>query len=305
VTVLDWAWSRLLDAPRPQLALACSYAVVTVTVALEVGWLAHRPGPTRDRVLRSARTAAAMGGGALVVGLAYTVALREIWAVVAPVRWEALARFWADHAVLGAAVAFVLWDAVGWLYHLVGHRTRIGWAAHQPHHSGTEFDLTLGLRQTWLPLHGLVLQPLLALVGFDLATVVVCAAVSNCWQVLEHTSVPVRFPPWVASVVMTPAAHRQHHGRDAGAVNLGPVFTCWDRMAGTWLPVDRPAPTAYGPGPAAPTTALAIELAGWVELLRPAQAMVVEASEYGAATVSEREASQPVMSVAAAGRHNP
>lgn len=46
------------------------------------------------------------------------------------------------------------------------------------------------------PFHALLPHPFLALAGLDLRTIVVCAAVSNGWQVLEHTSLPVRFPGW-------------------------------------------------------------------------------------------------------------
>jgi sterol desaturase/sphingolipid hydroxylase (fatty acid hydroxylase superfamily) len=207
-----------------------------------------------------------MALGAFAVGFVYTAALHALWDVVATFRPSALAAFWRGHSVAGAAAAFVAWDAAGWLYHLVGHRTRLGWAAHQPHHSGEEFDATLGLRQSWTPFHGLAHQPVLALAGFDFRVIAVCAAVSNAWQVLEHTSVPVRFPHWFEANVFTPATHRHHHGRDGGAVNLGPFFTWWDRLAGTWVGPEAPAPIAYGPATAASTNPVAVELAGWRDL---------------------------------------
>src|SRR5438093_1331871 len=74
----------------------------------------------------------------------------------------------------------------------------------------------------------------------------VVSSFATCWQVLEHTNMPVRFPSWFSAHVMTPAAHRQHHGRAGGAVNLGPVLTWWDRLAGTWVGPDCPPPLAYG-----------------------------------------------------------
>lgn len=249
-------------------AVNLPYVVAFLAVAAEVAWLARRPGPTRRRHLRSAGTATAMAAGALVVGFGYTAVLRILWDLVAELRWEPAASLWRAHPALGFAAAFVAWDASGWLYHLIGHRTRVGWAAHQAHHSGEGYDLTLGLRQSWTPFHGLVHHPLLALAGFDLRVVIACAAVSNCWQVLEHTSMPVRFPRWFAAVFMTPAAHRHHHGRAGGAVNVGPVLTLWDRLAGTWVPPTAPAPAAYGPAVPAPANPVAIELAGWVALAR-------------------------------------
>ena len=265
----------LVEAATPYaLAVNVPYVVAVAAVAAEVAWLARVGGPGRRRVLVSAATATAMAAGALVVSLPYAAVFRFLWEAVATVRWDGAASFWQAHPVLGAAAAFVAWDLSGWIYHLIGHRTRIGWAAHQPHHSGPDFDATLGLRQSWAPFHGLVHHPLLALAGFDLRVIFVCAAFSNCWQVLEHTSLPIRFPRWFEGVVMTPAAHRHHHGRDSGAVNLGPFFTVWDRLAGTWVPPSRPAPAAYGPPVPASANPVVVELAGWRQLARSLRPVV-------------------------------
>jgi sterol desaturase/sphingolipid hydroxylase (fatty acid hydroxylase superfamily) len=233
-----------------------------------VAWLARRPGPARAAILRSAATALTMAAGALAVGVLYTRLLRLAWNVVATRQWGLAAAFWHGHPIVGALATFVAWDLAGWGYHVIGHRTRLGWAAHQPHHSGEGYDATLGLRQSWAPFHGLAVQPLLALAGFDLRVVIVCAACTNCWQVLEHTSLPVRFPRWFEAHVMTPAAHRHHHGRDGGSVNMGPFFTWWDRLAGTWVSPDHPAPSAYGSPERPSANPVAIELRGWVSFAR-------------------------------------
>jgi len=258
---------RLIETATPYaLALNVPYVVAITAVAAEVAWLSRATGPTRRRVLGAAATATAMAGGGLIVSVPYTVLFRLMWRVFSAARWEAAAGLWQAYPVVGAVAAFVAWDLSGWLYHLIGHRTRIGWAAHQPHHSGSDFEATLGLRQSWAPVHGLVHQPLLAVAGFDLRVIFVCAALSSCWQVLEHTSLPVRFPGWFAAVVMTPAAHRHHHGLGAGAVNLGPVFTIWDRLAGTWVPAATPAPTRYGLPGGSSANPVTVELAGWRHL---------------------------------------
>ena len=264
----------LADVPPYALAVNLPYALAVLLVGAEVAWLARVGGDPRRRVLRSAATAAGMAAGAFVVSIGYTVVLRALWDLLT---WEQAAAFWRARPVAGAVVAFVLWDLSGYVYHLIGHRTAVGWAAHSPHHSGSDYDATLGLRQSWVPFHGLLHHPLLALAGLDLRVVVVCAALSNAWQVAEHTSLPVRFPRWVEAVVMTPRSHRHHHGRSGGAVNLGPFLTVWDRLAGTWVPASAPAPTAYGPAVPASANPVAVELAGWVALakrVRPARRRV-------------------------------
>jgi sterol desaturase/sphingolipid hydroxylase (fatty acid hydroxylase superfamily) len=249
-------------------AVSVPYALALALAAVEITGLARRPGPARRAVLRASATAAAMGAGALVVGVFYAALLRPVWNAVADLAPAGLDGLWSAHPIPGAIAAFVAWDAAGFLYHWLGHHTAVGWAAHQPHHTGTDYDVSLGLRQTWAPFHGLAVQPLVALLGFDLDVVLVCAAVSNAWQMLIHTSVPVRFPGWFGAAVMTPAAHRQHHGRDGGAANLGPVFTVWDRLAGSWVPATVPAPVLYGPAGPAVANAVTVELAGWRRLYR-------------------------------------
>jgi alkylglycerol monooxygenase len=263
------ALHRLLEAADGRdWAVSVPYAVALAVAAVEIAWLARRPGPGRGAVLRASATAGAMGAGALVVGVAYAAVLRPVWDAVAGLAPDGAAGFWRDHPIVGAIAAFVAWDGAGFLYHWIGHHTVVGWAAHQPHHTGVGYDVSLGLRQTWVPFHGLAVQPLVALLGFDFEVIIVCVAISNAWQMLIHTSVPVRFPGWCEAAVMTPAGHRQHHGRDGGAVNLGAVFTVWDRLAGSWVPATVPAPIVYGPVEQSATNPVTVELAGWRQLYR-------------------------------------
>lgn len=164
-------------------------------------------------------------------------------ATVARHAWGALddtGPFSGAHPIVAFVVSFVVWDGLGWVDHWIGHRTRFGWFTHRPHHSGRHYDLTLALRQSPYPVAGILLLPVLALSGvsFDVAAVVVAA--SNTWQALLHMQARVQFPAWLSGIVMTPATHRLHH--ELGTVNLGPVLTVWDRVAGSFLPCPAEVP---------------------------------------------------------------
>src|SRR5690606_27272669 len=132
----------------------------------------------------------------------------------------------------GFVVAFTVWDALGWVDHWIGHRTRIGWVTHRPHHGGSSFNLTLALRQSPYPLAGIALLPIVALTGVPFETAAIAVAISNTWQALIHTQARLPLPGWLERTVMTPATHEMHHDH-GGLVNLGPVLTLWDRAAGT------------------------------------------------------------------------
>lgn len=244
------------DVPLEDVLATAGAVLVVAAVIVEAAWLAHRGGVRR---LAEHPTAVAMGLGSLVVAPGFLGAYETAWAVLgglAPVR--------IDHPLAQALVAFVAWDLAGYAHHVLGHRTRIGWASHQAHHSGSAWDLSLALRQSWLPLPALVTFPLVALVGVPLPTALGSAAVSNLWQALTHSAAPVRPPAWLAALVVTPASHQVHHRAHGPAVNLGPVLTVWDRLAGTWQPPPERAPAVLtGLGDGRRAGPVAIELRGW------------------------------------------
>lgn len=254
------------DVPGEDLLVLGCYLAVIVGVALEVG--AHWQRPGRGDRVGEVRAAAAMAAGALAVGVLYTALLRQLWDLVGTAAPAAAVTFWEREPWIAFVVAFVAWDAVGFLYHQIGHRTAAGWAAHRPHHTGREFQLALGLRLSWLPWHAVALHPLLAVAGWDFGTIVLCAAMSNLLQALQHTSVDVQVPRPLAGVVMTPEHHRHHHAVGGDLVNLGPVLTCWDRLAGSYRSGPVPAGTRYGLTGAGATNPFAAELDGVRSLLR-------------------------------------
>ncbi len=263
----DLILRQLSGVSASTLVASASLAVSTLAVLCEVTWIAVVSADRRPSVLLSLATGSVMAVGAMVFGVGYTAFLRWMWPALLERAPLASSSFWRAHAILAFVVAFVAWDAIGWVYHWLGHRTAIGWAAHQPHHSGTHFDITLGLRQSWTPVLVLVLHPFMALLGFDLTMVVGVSALSNLWQLLEHSSMPVCFPRWFAAAVMTPHGHRHHHAA-GGAANLGPVLTVWDRLAGTWIAEGGRASDGQlrdSPGTANP---LRLEFDGWRSLFR-------------------------------------
>ena len=181
-----------------QIVVNVAAAVVIAGVLGESAWLVWTSG--RSRVARLP-TVAAMACGAVIAGsVVANVDAPCVGSDTSRSRLDAVTGFWDRHGALELLAAFVVWDAAGFAYHWVGHRTRVGWASHRVHHTGTEYDLTLAWRQSWLPLPALLIGPAVALVGFQLETIVICTAISKTWQALVHTSLPVRPPRCVAAV---------------------------------------------------------------------------------------------------------
>ena len=250
-----------------EVLVGVSTAGVIAAVLGEVTWLRFGLG---RRDVGPLPTVALMAVGSLPAAMLLARFDAHVWPAIGSLAPAAVRHFWVDHPAIAAVAAFVAWDAAGYCYHRLGHRTAVGWAAHRVHHSGTHYDLTLAWRQTWFPLHAAIAFTPVALLGIDPATVIGCAAVSKLWQALVHTSLPMTLPRWVTVVVMTPATHRRHHTVDGGGSNLGPVLTVWDRLAGTWDPSPVPvdSPIDLGSDPTGAPGAVRIETEGWIELAR-------------------------------------
>lgn len=255
--------------PPSIVAAQLSIVLIIIGGLIEAGLLL-----ARDKVSwREPATAALLGLGGLLVGSAVSAGF--VLAFTAVGHFAPSSPPWNGSPVLSFATAFVAWDAVGYGYHWLGHRTRWGWAAHQVHHTGRTYDLTLAWRQSWVPVHGVVL-PLVALGGWPLSTIALCAAVSNGLQAVQHLSRWHCAPRLVRAVLHTAVQHRHHHRSDQGprfgatterSVNLGPVFTVWDHLFGTYHDGPVPPNAGYGVIGVPSDRLFAAQFTGWRALL--------------------------------------
>jgi sterol desaturase/sphingolipid hydroxylase (fatty acid hydroxylase superfamily) len=160
---------------------------------------------SRDLPLTARRAAAlaVTAAGALVTAVPLSLALAVIWDGLGRLAPEALTQWWAGHRWVELVVCFVAWDLAAYGYHLVGHRTRLGWMSHRVHHLGETYDMGLVLRQPWFPVHGLVVLPWLALAGFSFEAAAVCSALSIGYQAVQHTRRGWRWPGPLAAVLVS------------------------------------------------------------------------------------------------------
>ncbi|ORV16479.1 sterol desaturase family protein [Mycobacterium celatum] len=179
------------------------------------------------------RTSLSMGMGALVIAgvfkFAVLVVLGVLWTCVAP--WHIPTDTWWSWALL-----MVVIDFAWYWYHRFSHRVRIGWAAHQAHHSSEYFNLGTALRQKWNPW----IEPLfwlpLPLLGFAPWAIYVAFAFNLIYQFFSHTETIGRLPRPIEFVFNTPSHHRVHHASDREYLdrNYGGILIVWDRMFGTF-----------------------------------------------------------------------
>jgi sterol desaturase/sphingolipid hydroxylase (fatty acid hydroxylase superfamily) len=145
---------------------------------------------------------------------------------------------------LAVTVGIIGLDAVSYAWHRANHRLPLLWRFHQVHHGDASFHVTTALR--FHPGELLLALPVrLAAVitlGVPPDGVLVFELVFGVANLLVHGNfdVPRRVEPIVRALLVTPALHRAHHASDWRDLNtnFGTIFSCWDRLAGTFRASD-------------------------------------------------------------------
>ncbi|TDZ98520.1 Fatty acid hydroxylase superfamily protein [Mycobacteroides salmoniphilum] len=201
-----------------------------VFIAVEALSLRSEP-PEAGRGYRGidTRTSITMGMGALVFMVVFKFATMvwfvAIWQYLAP--WHIPSNTWWSWLLL-----FVVVDLAWYCNHRFSHRVRIGWAAHQAHHSSEYFNLGTALRQKWNPWSEAIFWLPIPLLGFTPWTIYVAFGFNLVYQFFSHTETIGRLPRPIEFVFNTPSHHRVHHGSDPEYLdrNYGGILIIWDRL---------------------------------------------------------------------------
>lgn len=138
--------------------------------------------------------------------------------------------------LLVGAFAFVAWDFGFYWLHRLHHRFGFLWAIHAVHHQGEHFNLSLGIRNSWLSsLSSLPFFVPLALLGVPVEVFVAVSSIHYTVQFYNHCGT-VGPAGWLERVMVTPQHHRIHHGANPEYIdkNFGGTLLLWDKLFGTF-----------------------------------------------------------------------
>ena len=132
--------------------------------------------------------------------------------------------------------AFFSCDFIHYVYHWIGHKTRLFWAAHVTHHSSQYFNLSTGLRTNFIHLfYRFIFWSPLCFLGIPPQMVLLFESLSAIQNFLVHTEKIGKLGglDWWFN---TPSNHRVHHGSNPQYVdrNLGGILMIYDHLFGTY-----------------------------------------------------------------------
>jgi alkylglycerol monooxygenase len=131
----------------------------------------------------------------------------------------------------------IISDFVFYWFHRTGHRVNVFWAAHMPHHSSEEMNLSVGIRASFTQriFQFLFFDWVLVLIGFSPEQVYAVAAVHLLLAYWHHTRLIGRLG-WVERIFVTPSHHRVHHGVNPQYIdkNYSEFLIIWDKLFGSY-----------------------------------------------------------------------
>lgn len=135
--------------------------------------------------------------------------------------------------------AILAWDLGFYWLHRLHHKFRLLWAVHLIHHQGEEFNLSLGVRNSWYSsLTSIPFFMLLAIIGVPLDIFITVSILHYSIQFFNHSALIPKLG-WWEKIMVTPAHHRVHHVKQGyySQRNFGGSFIFWDKWFGTFSPL--------------------------------------------------------------------
>lgn len=169
-----------------------------------------------------------------LVGFAVNAATATVFALVYTWIYDNHHLLTLQNTALGFLSAYILFDLMAYWQHRMGHRVRFFWAIHSVHHSSNELNTAVASRIMW----GISLtQPLtffLPLAGVSIVQFAVLSLLSSIFGVIHHTRL-IPALGMLDHILVTPANHRVHHGRQTKYLdkNYGQTLIIWDKLFGT------------------------------------------------------------------------
>jgi sterol desaturase/sphingolipid hydroxylase (fatty acid hydroxylase superfamily) len=226
--------SDFFDPTQNPVGFAIPFFVLTILLELAaLRWLDHDDNVT-GYAFKDARTSILMGLGSLVTTLVFKLAFFWLFVLL----YEKVAPSHLPDTWWAFVLTVVLVDLSYYWQHRFVHRARVGWAAHQAHHSSEYMNFGTALRQKWNPWFDVFFLLPLPLLGASPGAMYVALGINLVFQFFVHTEVVDRLPRPIELVFNTPSHHRVHHGSDPIYLdrNYAGILIVWDRLFGTFQP---------------------------------------------------------------------
>lgn len=167
--------------------------------------------------------------------------------------WEPHQPFVLPFNAWGLALGYVIWELGHYLYHWLGHKVRLFWCLHSPHHAPESMNLFVSHAHFFLeaPYADVIRTTVCILLGVPPPMLAVIMFIDGTWGSFIHigdTMLRRADLGPLGRFILTPSHHRVHHARNPRYIdtNYCNLLNIWDRAFGTYQPERTDEPPEYG-----------------------------------------------------------
>ncbi|MBW1884126.1 MAG: sterol desaturase family protein [Deltaproteobacteria bacterium] len=194
------------------------------------------------------------GLGALTLAFALVMLLLGPFNTAIVALWVAPhAPVHAGYSPMGWIYGLIVYELAYWIHHWLGHKVRLFWCVHSPHHAPESMSLFVGFNHFFFEstFYAPVIIGLFSgLLGVHPVVVAGISILDMSWGNSLHVSnhVVVRRYGFLERFMQTPSYHRVHHAQNIRYMdmNYNSITLLWDWIFGTLQPLDDAEPVIYG-----------------------------------------------------------
>lgn len=163
------------------------------------------------------------------------------------------ALFSVPNNALGWLYAYLMWELTYWIWHFLGHRVRLFWCLHSPHHAPVQMNLTVA----WVHFFAegyytaAIQVPLLMIFGVSPEMVAIILVIDGTWGTFIHAGENAFHDGRLGileHLFITPSHHRVHHAKNPLYIdtNFCVLLPFWDWLFGTLQREKKEVKIEYG-----------------------------------------------------------
>lgn len=167
--------------------------------------------------------------------------------------FEEYALFQTSYTWYWFVYGYVVWELGSYIYHYFGHKVRLLWCLHSPHHAAESMNLSVNHAHFFLemPYADFIRTAVCMLLGVHpklfFSILIVDIAYASFIHIGEHVFKRGRLG-FLGNFILTPSHHRVHHARNPLYMdtNFCNLLNIWDRLFGTYQNENSAIPVEYG-----------------------------------------------------------
>jgi sterol desaturase/sphingolipid hydroxylase (fatty acid hydroxylase superfamily) len=166
---------------------------------------------------------------------------------------EPIAIFKSDLSWYWFIYGYIIWELSHFVYHYFGHKVRLFWCLHSPHHAPQTMNLSVTYAHFFLeaPYADIIRTSICLLLGVNPPLLFLIMAIDGTWGAFIHVGenlIKDGRLGFLNRIVLTPSHHRVHHARNPLYMdtNFCNLLNIWDKVFKTYQDEHKEVEIEYG-----------------------------------------------------------